>query len=87
MEICCKETNTALDLKKPKFRLISASTEPKNESSKLVIEEIADPASSKCVFLKIDKKLYKCPFKDICKRTFREKGNLKTHMRIHVLYI
>ena len=35
---------------------------------------------------KVDKKVFKCPFLN-CKRQFREKGNLRTHIRVHVSLI
>ena len=30
-----------------------------------------------------NKNILKCPY-DNCERTFKEKGNLKTHIRVHV---
>lgn len=42
-------------------------------------------SSVKQMTLKIDSltKIYKCPYEN-CKKTFKEKGNLKTHIRVHV---
>jgi hypothetical protein len=48
------------------------------------IKDVYDPEQSKNFLIQLlERNLYKCPFGD-CNRLFREKGNLKTHLRVHV---
>lgn len=35
------------------------------------------------IFLIQGRKLFKCPYEN-CQKIFKEKGNLKTHIRVHV---
>jgi uncharacterized Zn-finger protein len=38
------------------------------------------------IFIKLDKRSFRCPYKD-CGKLFKEKGNLRTHIRVHVLIL
>ena len=48
-----------------------------------LIKDFYDPQQSKYHLKILERKMFKCPLES-CMRVFKEKGNLKTHIRVHV---
>ncbi len=65
------------------FQDVKNKTQEANESNRKCFE-IMKSAKNILIFYRfLDRRLFKCPHAE-CGRLFKEKGNLRTHIRIHV---
>jgi hypothetical protein len=74
-----KDKDEDLEISTDRNDLDSQGGDTKGESQGHVSPKHPDS----CFEIMKSKRMYKCPYED-CKRLFKEKGNLRTHIRVHV---